>query len=156
MNFPKQARILAVMLCACAGGAMAAQKQAPVAAPAAPVAPAEPGKTMGYGVKLGGYFTDEHKLVAKKYYARYAKGKECPEGMEREGKTCKQPVDGRYWVVGQALQKAVTTYPLPAQLAAQLPPPPEGYEYRRANDDILLVSKAMHLVVDMIQDVMGT
>ena len=32
---------------------------------------------------------------------------------------------------------------------------PGGYEYLMAGDDILLVSKGLHLVVDMIEDVMG-
>ncbi len=156
MSFKRTTRAASAMAIALAvgtGGAIAAQKQA---RPAPAVeAQAESAKTSGYGVKLGGYFTEEHKLVARRYFAQYAKGKDCPEGMQRAGKACKSPVDGRYWAVGQPLQKAVETYRLPEQLVAQLPPPPAGYEYVRANDDILLVSKGMHLVMDMIQGVMG-
>jgi Ni/Co efflux regulator RcnB len=139
---------------AVSGGA-AAQKQ-PAPAAAAPSAQPAPGNVMGYGVKLGGFFSDQHKQVAKRYFAtKYAKAKDCPEGMQRTGKTCKPPVEGRYWTVGQPLQKAVQTYPIPDQLATQLPEAPKGYEYVRAGEDILLVSKGMHLVVDMIQDVMS-
>jgi hypothetical protein len=95
--------------------------------------------------------------VPRKYFTqRYAKAKDCPQGMEREGKVCKLPVAGRYWAVGQPLQKAIATYPVPDPLVAQLPPAPQGYEYLRAGDDILLVSKGgMHLVVDIIENVMG-
>jgi Ni/Co efflux regulator RcnB len=130
-----------------------------VAQPAAAPADAQPSAAsrMGYGVKLGGFFNDQHKQVARKYFSqRYAKAKDCPQGMEREGKACKTPVAGRYWAVGQPLQKAVATYPVPDPLVAQLPPAPQGYEYVRAGDDILLVSKGgMHLVVDIIENVMG-
>lgn len=110
----------------------------------------------GYGVKLGGFFNAQHKQAARKYFQRYAKGKECPEGMEREGKQCKPPVAGRYWAVGQPLQQAVKTFPVPDGLRAQLPAPPPGYQYLRAGEDILLVSdNGIHLVVDVLEDVMG-
>jgi Ni/Co efflux regulator RcnB len=148
---------LAAAMLAAAGAAGAAQKAAAPAAAAAsaPAAQPAPGKTMGYGVKMGGYFTDEHKQVARKFFAtKYAKG-ECPEGLRRDGKVCKQEVAGNYWVVGQTLQKAVHVYPLPPELLEQLPPPPEGYEYVRASGDILLVSKGLHLVVDILDDVAG-
>jgi Ni/Co efflux regulator RcnB len=132
---------------------MAFAQPAPAPAAAQPSAAGQ----MGYGVKLGGFFNDQHKQVARKYFTqRYAKAKDCPQGMEREGKVCKTPVAGRYWAVGQPLQKAVATYPVPDPLMAQLPPAPQGYEYVRAGDDILLVSKGgMHLVVDIIENVMG-
>ncbi|GAB2589906.1 hypothetical protein GCM10027034_22990 [Ramlibacter solisilvae] len=137
------------------GGAQ--QKQAsPAASQAAPSPSA--GTTAGYGVRLGGFFTDDQRQAAKRYYSqRYAKGKDCPEGMARAGagKPCKPPVEGRYWAVGQPLQKSVDTFPVPEALLSQLPPPPSGYEYLRAGDDILLVSKGMRLVVDMIEHVMG-
>lgn len=153
---------LAALVATCAFGfAHAAHPAHPAksaAAPEAPAAPAPSNGVMGYGVKLGGFFNDQHKQVARKYFQRYAKGKECPQGMEREapGKTCKPPVEGRYWAVGQPLNKAVETFPLPDSLKSQLPPPPAGYQYVRAGEDILLVSdNSMHFVVDMIQDVMG-
>lgn len=141
-----------------------AQKKAVPAAPAEPAAaaasaasaPVASSGVMGYGVKMGGFFNDQHRQVAKRYFAqRYAKAKDCPQGMERVGKACKLPVEGRYWAVGQRLQKAVEVFPVPEQLIAQLPPAPQGYEYLRAGDDILLVSKGLHLVVDLIPNVMS-
>jgi Ni/Co efflux regulator RcnB len=135
--------------------AVAAQKH-PAPAPAAPepAAQSTPGKTMGYGVKLGGFFTDQHKQVAKRSFAQYfAKTKECPKDMERSGKTCKALVQGHYWAVGQNLQKAVETYPVPEPVKAQLPEPPKGYEYVRAGEDILLISSGIHLVVDVMENV---
>ena len=127
-------------------GAPAAAEQ-PAAAPAGQAA---------YGVKLGAFFNEQHKKAARTAFAqRYARAKDCPEGMERTAKKCAPPVEGRYWAVGQTLQPAVKPHPVPDAVKAKLPPAPDGYEYVLAGEDILLVSKALHLVVDMIEDVTG-
>lgn len=129
--------------------ALAAVGSESVAAPPA-------ANTSGYGVKLGGFFTDQNKDAAKKSFAQhYARNKECPKDMERQGKTCHALVQGHYWVVGQTLRKEVETFPVPDDVQAHLPKPPDGYEYVRAGEDVLLLSKGLHLVVDMMQDVAG-
>ena len=108
----------------------------------------------GYGVKLGGFFNDQQEGAVKKAFAQYyAKSKTCPKDMERKGKTCRALVQGHYWAVGQTLRKEVETFPLPEDVEARLPKVPEGYEYVRAGEDILLLSKGLHLVVDVMQDV---
>ena len=147
------ARVVALAVIAAAAGASGAAQKAdekkPVAQPAPAASAAPTGKAMGYGVKLGGFFTPEHKAVAKRSFAQhFAKTKECPKDMEREGKTCRAQVKGHYWAVGQTVQKAVETFPVPEDVAAKLPPAPEGYEYVRAGEDVLLVSKGLNLVVD--------
>lgn len=148
------ARSLAFAVVAAMAAANAAAQKAG-AEPAAAQAPA-PGNTAGYGVKLGGFFTDQHKAAAKRSFAQYfAKSKACPKDMEREGKTCRALVKGHYWAVGQTLQKAVEAHPLPEEVQARLPAAPEGYEYVRAGEDILLVSKGLHLVVDVMENVVG-
>ena len=145
---------LLALFAAAHAGATSAPAQAP--APAEQAAPATPGAQANYGVKLGAFFKDEHKKAARAYFSqRYARGKECPPGMERGAKGCAPPVGGRYWAVGQTLQKAVAVHPVPEAAVARLPAAPNGYEYLMAGDDILLVSKGLHLVVDMIEDVMG-
>ena len=156
----RAAAAVAIATFACAGGAAQKAAKKKEAAPepqqeqqAAPT----PGQTMGYGVKLGGFFTDQHKQAAKRSYAQYySKSKTCPKDMERQGKGCKALVQGHYWAVGQSLQKAVETYPLPDEVQARLPKPPDGYEYVRAGEDVLLVSKGLHLVVDEMKDVAGS
>jgi Ni/Co efflux regulator RcnB len=157
------ARVLAfAVMAAMAGAGGAAQKAAekPVtekkaAEESASAAPGN-GSTMGYGVKLGGFFTPQHKAAAKRSYAQhFAKTKECPKDMAREGKTCRALVKGHYWAVGQPLQKAVESQPVPDDVKTALPPAPEGYEYVRAGEDILLLSKGLQLVVDMIPDIVG-
>ena len=153
MKFRNQSALVAFAV-ACAIGVAAPAFAA--AAPAPTEQAAAPGNQANYGVKLGGFFSEEHKKAARKAFTqRYAKGKECPAGMERSAKGCAAPVQGRYWAVGQMLQKAVETHPVPEAVASRLPPPPNGYEYVSAGEDILLVSKSLHLVVDMIEDVTG-
>jgi hypothetical protein len=49
----------------------------------------------------------------------------------------------------------VETFPLPEEVTSRLPPAPAGYEYVRAGEDILLMSKGIHLVVDVMQDVVA-
>ena len=143
-----------------ATGAVAqkAAEQKPVATvqqsqPAQQSQSATSGNTLGYGVRMGGFFNDQHKqVVQRSFQQHYAKAKTCPKDMQREGKTCRALVKGSYWAVGQPVQKAVETHPLPDEVQARLPPAPQGYEYVRAGEDILLISKGMRLVVDMIQN----
>jgi Ni/Co efflux regulator RcnB len=113
-----------------------------------------PTNASGYGVKLGGFFSQQDKEAAKKSFEQhFARTKECPKDMERKGKTCRALVQGHYWAVGQSLRKEVETFELPEDVQARLPKAPEGYEYVRAGEDILMISKGLHLVVDVIQDV---
>ena len=149
---------LAAFACLASAGSAAQKHGAPAAQQPArdEQAAPTPGQTVGYGVKLGGFFNEKHKDAAKRSFAQhFAKTKECPKDMERKGKTCRALVQGHYWAVGQPLRSEVETFPLPDDVQARLPKPPEGYEYVRAGEDILLVSKGLHLVVDMMQDVAG-
>lgn len=149
------AAAIAALACS-AGAAQKAAKEHKVTPPPAQQEQAAPsaGATMGYGVKLGGFFTDPQQQAAKRAFEQhFAKSKTCPKDMERQGKTCRALVQGHYWAVGQSLQPAVETYPLPDEVKAALPPAPEGYEYVRAGEDILLMSKAIHLVIDVMENV---
>ena len=145
-HFPHALAIALAALLASAPSFAAGQAQAPAAT----------GAQADYGVKLGAFFKEEDKKAARAAFAqRYGKGKDCPAGMERGAKGCAAPVEGRYWAVGQTLQPAVKPNPVPEPVKAKLPPVPQGYEYLMAGDDILLVSKGLHLVVDILEDVTG-
>ncbi len=149
------ASIIAALACA-AGAAQKSPKEVGKPAAAAQPEQAAPASrtSMGYGVKLGGFFTDQQEKAAKRAFEQYfAKNKTCPKDMERKGKGCRALVQGHYWAVGQSLQPAVETFPLPDEVKAALPPAPEGYEYVRAGEDILLMSKAIHLVIDVMENV---
>jgi Ni/Co efflux regulator RcnB len=154
----RQARLAALAAAAAiaAGSAFAAtggQKHAD--SPPAPTEQVSPAGQARYGVKLGGFFTDQHKATARRAFAqRYGRAKDCPAGMERNAsKVCMPPVVGRYWAIGQSLQPAVKEYPVPDVLVSKLPAPPEGYRYALVGDDIVLMSSATKLVVDIIEDV---
>ncbi len=145
---------LALSALLAAGPAFAAKSTPATTAPAEQ--PAATGGQSNYGVKLGGFFNDEHRKAARSAFAqRYAKGKDCPVGLQRAAKGCAAPVEGRYWAVGQRLQSAVKPNPVPDAILAKLPAVPNGYEYVMAGEDILLVSKGLQLVVDIIADVTG-
>jgi Ni/Co efflux regulator RcnB len=164
MHFRKHAALIALTAAFAAGAtsALAAKSDPkhdarPAAAAAEPATQVAAGSQAEYGVKMGKFFQDSHKKAARRAFAqRYAKAKDCPAGMDRvRTKECAPPVQGRYWAVGQPLQDKVETHPVPEVVSAQLPPPPNGYEYVSAGEDVLLVSKGLHLVVDMIEDVNG-
>jgi Ni/Co efflux regulator RcnB len=147
MKYPRKAA--ALVAAAAAALAMSAQGADPAKPPTAQ-------QTMGaqaMGVKFGGFFNDQQKQAARKAFSqKYAKAKACPPGLQKKGKSCESPWDTRYWAVGQALQPAVTVYPV-SEIASVLPTPPKGYEYVRAADDILLIASQSKLVVDIIEHV---
>ena len=148
------AALVAALACAAGAAQKAPSEGSKPAAAAHPQQAAPASNSMGYGVKLGGFFTDQQQQAAKRAFEQYfAKNKTCPKDMERKGKGCRALVQGHYWAVGQSLQPAVETFPLPDEVKAALPPAPEGYEYVRAGEDILLMSKAIHLVIDVMENV---
>jgi Ni/Co efflux regulator RcnB len=146
------AAAIAAFACTAGAAQKAAQEEQQSSSPPSPPS----ARVMGYGVRIGGFFTPQHKDAAKRSFAQYfSKNKTCPKDMEREGKTCRALVKGHYWAAGQTLQPAVETFALPEEVTAHLPPAPAGYEYVRAGEDILLMSKSIHLVVDVMQDVVA-
>ena len=122
--------IMALAVCALVAAGPLSAKTAPkpaAAASAEQAVAAAPGGQANYGVKLGGFFNDQHRKAVRTAFAqRYGKGKDCPAGMERGAKGCAPPVEGRYWAVGQMLQPAVKPNPVPDPIAAKLPPAPNG------------------------------
>ena len=145
MRAPITSKLIST-LAACLLSAGAAFAQAPASSP--------PATQSDFGVKIGKFFNEQQKQAARKVFTqKYAKGKECPEGMAQKGKSCASPWDQRYWAIGQALQPAVKVYPGPEPVVAILPAAPKGYEYVRAADDILLIASGSKLVVDMIEHV---
>jgi Ni/Co efflux regulator RcnB len=151
---PGSRAILASAVLLAASACLAATK--PAAPAAAPTTASAGAGQASYGVKLGAFFNDQQKQAARRaFLQKYAKAKECPPGLEKGKKGCESPWDTRYWAVGQTLQPAVKAYPVPEPVAAQLPKPPQGYEYVLVADDILLIASGTKLVVDMIEHVAG-
>lgn len=107
-------------------------------------------------VRLGVYFNDRHRQVARTYYAQhYGNARNCPPGLAKKNNGCMPPGQAKKLAVGQPLPAGVAIYAVPQPVLVQLPPPPYGYRYARVGNDIVLVQAQNHLVVDIIVNVFG-
>jgi Ni/Co efflux regulator RcnB len=107
-------------------------------------------------IRHGSYFNDEHRSHARRYYAeRYGSGRACPPGLAKSNNGCVPPGQARKWDVGQPIPRGVTVYTVPQPVLVRLPPPPYGYRYARIGGDIVLVQQQNHIIVDIIQGLLG-
>ena len=103
--------------------------------------------------RVGGYFDDRDKQVARTYYGeRVASGKGCPPGLAKKNNGCMPPGQAKKYQVGEPLPAGVVLYPVPQRVLVQLPPPPSGHKYVRVAADILLIAVGTSMVVDAITD----
>jgi len=117
---------------------------------------ASKGKQQGHEeVKVGAYFNDGHRQVARTYYTQhYGGGKGCPPGLAKKNNGCMPPGQAKKWSVGQPLPVGVAYYAVPQPVLLQLPPVPVGYRYVRVASDILLIAVGSQMVVDGISDLL--
>ncbi|MBE0473127.1 MAG: hypothetical protein IBX54_02845 [Rhodoferax sp.] len=105
-------------------------------------------------IRIGGYFRDEQRQAASRYYgALQAKGS-CPPGLAKKNNGCMPPGQAKKWSIGQPLATSVIQYPVPKGVIVQIGLPPSGYKYVRVANDILLVALGTMMVVDAIEDLM--
>jgi len=106
-------------------------------------------------VRVGSFFSDDHRVVARTYYTQHYGGpKACPPGLAKKNNGCLPPGQARKWAVGQPLPRDVVVYAVPRPVLVQLPPAPVGYRYVRVASDILLIAIGTQMVVDGISDLM--
>jgi Ni/Co efflux regulator RcnB len=106
-------------------------------------------------VRVGAYFSDEHRRAARGYYSQhYGAGKACPPGLAKKNNGCLPPGQAKKWAVGQALPAGITLYPVPQPVLVYLPPAPAGHRYVRVAGDILLIAVGTQMVVDGISDLL--
>jgi len=75
------------------------------------------------------------------YYGIDHAAGDCPPGLSKESYGCLPAGGGRgSWAIGKPLPGDVFFYPLPAVLLGQLSPPPNGYQYARVANDVLIIS----------------
>ena len=96
-------------------------------------------------------FVDDDRLAIFNYYHAAARSGPCPVGLLRGEEGC-LPVAIKKWSLGRALPRDVVFHNLPADLAAEISPPPPGYRYVRAGGDVLLISRGIGIVVAAIED----
>jgi Ni/Co efflux regulator RcnB len=117
---------------------------------------AKRGKHDREDVKVGAYFNDQHREVARAYYHQhYSNARNCPPGLAKKNNGCMPPGQAKKWAVGQPIPRGVAVYSVPRPVLVQLPPPPYGYRYARIGNDIVLVQSQNNLIVDIIVGLLG-
>lgn len=92
---------------------------------------------------------DGHRDDVRVYVSREYQ-KFCPPGLAKKGHDCQPPGHARAYVVGRTLPRDVQYYSLPRDVLVNLNPAPQGYQYVRVDQDILLIGEATKKVVDAI------
>jgi len=81
------------------------------------------------------------------YYGVDHTAGDCPPGLSKESYGCLPAGGGRgSWAIGKPLPGDVFFYPLPAVLLGQLSPPPNGYQYARVGNDVLVIDMKSRIV----------
>ena len=88
------------------------------------------------------------------YYGIDHAAGDCPPGLSKESYGCLPASGGRgSWAIGKPLAGDVLVYPLPAVLLGQLSPPPNGYQYGRIGNDVLILANDSRLVAAAVAGV---
>jgi len=91
----------------------------------------------------------DRDAIAAYYRNDYMAGN-CPVGLMRTDQGCQ----GRpLWALGAPLEPSVTYEVLPEPLLAQLSPPPDGYQYIRLSDHVLLMAIETRIIRADILDI---
>ena len=86
---------------------------------------------------------DSNRAAIADYYRGEHRAGRCPEGLMHTEQGCeRKPL----WTVGEPLDAAVAVEPLPADLLAQISPPPEGHRYVRVRDHVLLIDARSRVI----------
>jgi hypothetical protein len=95
--------------------------------------------------------TEQQRAIVHSYYRSEFVGGRCPPGLARKDIGCLPPgLARRVWSLGAPLPSSVVFYSLPAALLARLTPPPDGYQYVRIDNDIVLLSAGPRVAVQVI------
>jgi hypothetical protein len=87
--------------------------------------------------------SDRDRNVVADYYRNDYLGGACPAGLLRTDTGCEAP---RPWALGEPLAPDVPYEPLPQGVLGQVEPAPDGYEYIRLGDRILLMVTATRVI----------
>lgn len=99
------------------------------------------------------FVTERDRSAVYTFYRTEFVGGHCPPGLARKDNGCLPPGQAsRHWTIGAPLPATVAFFSLPASLLAQLAPPPEGYQYIRVDNDILLMALGTRVVVEPVSD----
>lgn len=94
------------------------------------------------------YDTDRTVL---KHYVEDTYKKSCPPGLAKKHNGCTPPGQAkRRYIVGYPLPSNVTYYMVPHEVRSHLRPVPEGYQYVRVDDDVLLMNSTTKHIIDAV------
>lgn len=92
----------------------------------------------------------DRNMVRTYYRTEHAAGR-CPPGLAKKNNGCLPPGQAKKaWVIGQPLPSQIAYEPMPRALRTQLTPPPDGYEYVRVADDIVLMSTETRVIAGLL------
>ena len=95
--------------------------------------------------------TDRDRTAVYTFYRTEYVGGRCPPGLAKKGNGCLPPgLAKRAWSIGAPLARTITFYPLPGPLLAQLTPAPEGYQYVRVDNDVVLMALGTRIVTESV------
>jgi Ni/Co efflux regulator RcnB len=95
------------------------------------------------------YFNSDRRSLIKNYYTKSAKSGNCPPGLAKKNNGCQPPGQMKKWQRGNTLPGNVVYYDLPAALIAELGRTPEGAKVVQVGTDVLLVSIATGIILDV-------
>ena len=99
------------------------------------------------------FVTEHDRSAVYSFYRTEYVGGRCPPGLARKEIGCLPPGQARrLWAIGAPLPASVVFYPLPQPLLAQLTLAPEGYQYVRVDNDILLMALGTRVVAEPVGD----
>jgi hypothetical protein len=101
------------------------------------------------------YFTEQHRIVIREYYANEFRAGRCPPGLARKNNGCRPPGLAKKWVMGQPLPRNVIFYNLPPAIVINLGTPPANYRFVRVASDILMITTGLGRVVDVLDNLDG-
>lgn len=95
------------------------------------------------------YFNSDRRSLIKNYYTTSAKSGNCPPGLAKKNNGCQPPGQLQKWQRGNTLPGNVQYYDLPAALIAELGRTPDGAKVVQVGTDVLLVSIATGIILDV-------
>jgi hypothetical protein len=100
------------------------------------------------------FVTERDRSAVYTFYRTEYVGGRCPPGLARADIGCLPPGQAkRLWAIGAPLPPSLVFYPLPQPLLAQLTPAPEGYQYIRVDNDILLMALGTRVVAEPVGNI---
>ncbi|HZJ94460.1 MAG TPA: RcnB family protein [Thiopseudomonas sp.] len=99
-------------------------------------------------------FRDSDRQAIHRYYRDVQRSGKCPPGLAKKNKHCLPPGQYKKWQRGKPIAKNIRYYELPRGLRSHLSVPDDHYRYVRVDDDILLIDRVTHVVIDVIENIL--